>query len=309
MIAEGGKSELEDALQDAASEVMARAGERVRAARERKGIPRRILAQRSGVSARYLAQLESGEGNISIALLTRVAHALDHRLEWLISEDDPWGSDILRLVRLFQAADAQTQENVLRALSVDASEMQRAERICLVGLRGAGKSTLGQRASEALSMPFVELNKEIERSAGMAASEIMALYGPEGFRKLEADSLERVIASHDRVMLAVAGGIVAEPATYSRLLAGFHTIWIKASPEDHMLRVRAQGDERPMAGNPEAMLQLRGILRAREALYDRAHAQVDTSGKSVEAALDLLVAIIQTRGFARSVKTQRSITG
>lgn len=281
----------------AVAALMARVGERVRFARERKGIPRRVLSETSGVSPRYLAQLESGEGNISIGLLMRVAVALGHRIEWLVGEDDPWASDALRVADLFRAADARTQGAVLRALSDAPDDHARAQRLCLIGLRGAGKSTLGQRLGADLAVPFVELNREIENIGGMAVDEIMALYGQEGYRKLEADALDRVIATHDRMILAVAGGIVAEPSTYNRLLARFHTVWLKASAEEHMERVRAQGDERPMAGNPEAMAQLKTILRAREVLYERAHAQLDTAGAREEDSLAALRALVEAQGY------------
>lgn len=277
--------------------LIARVGERVRKARERKGIPRRVLSDRSGVSPRYLAQLEAGEGNISIGLLQRVAVALDHRIEWLIGEEDPWTSDALRVADLFRGATSATQQAVLSLLAPEAPETQRAGRVCLVGLRGAGKSTLGAMAGQVLGIPFLELNSEIESQSGMPVSELMALYGQEGYRQLEAQAINRIIATHDSLILAVAGGIVAEPETYTNVLAHFHTIWIKARPDEHMARVRAQGDERPMAGNPEAMEQLRSILTSREALYGRALAQLDTSGQTVEQSRDSLIAMIEERGF------------
>ncbi|MEP3278887.1 MAG: helix-turn-helix transcriptional regulator [Stappiaceae bacterium] len=276
----------------AVSQLLLQVGERVRRARERKGIPRRVLSEMSGVSPRYLAQLEGGEGNISIGLLKRVAVALDHRIDWLVGEEDPWTSDALRVAELFRIADRQTRDTVLRALNPEPAEEQRSRRICLIGLRGAGKSTLGRMTGEKLGIPFVELNREIEEHAGMPVSDIMAFYGQEGYRKLEADALDRIVATHDQMILAVAGGIVAEPTTYHKLLARFHTIWVKATPEEHMDRVRAQGDERPMAGNPEAMEQLRSILASRETLYNRAQAQLDTSGASVGSSLKLLLRLI-----------------
>ena len=150
-------------------------------------------------------------------------------------------------------------------------------------------------------MPFVELNREIEAHDGMPVAEIMALYGPDGFRAMEAAALERVIAAHDRLILAVGGGIVEEPATLASLLARFHTVWVKAAPQEHMDRVRAQGDERPMAGNPQAMTQLRAILASREPLYRRAEAQLDTSGRPRDVSARELVALIGARGFLGAV--------
>lgn len=272
-------------------------GERVRKARELKGLPRRVVSEISGVSPRYLAQLEAGEGNISIGLLKRVAIALDHRIEWLVSEEDPWTSDVLRAADLFRSASAATRARALEVLEPESPESLRASRICLIGLRGAGKSTLGAMAGQALRLPFVELNREIEDHAGMAVTEVMALYGPEGYRRLEAQAVDRIIATYDTMILAVAGGIVAEPETYKTLLAHFHTIWLKASPDEHMTRVRAQGDTRPMAGNPEAMDQLKSILQSRVALYQRAEAMLDTSGKPLQTSLEDLLSLIHERQF------------
>lgn len=274
-----------------------RVGERVRRARERKGIPRRVLSETSGVSPRYLAQLEAGEGNISIGLLQRVAVALDHRIEWLVGEEDPWTSEALQIADLFRASGADTQAAIRDILNPVPAESQRAQRLCLIGLRGAGKSTLGAEIAGQLGLPFVELNEEIEEQAGMPVDEVMALYGPEGYRKLEAQAVTRVIATHDSMVLAVAGGIVAEPSTYTQLLGHFHTIWLKTSPDEHMARVRAQGDERPMAGNPEAMEQLKSILTSRETLYAKAEAQLDTSGQSLDASVSSLLKLIDDRGF------------
>lgn len=286
-----------DGPEDAARALTLRVGERVRKARERKGIPRRVLSERSGVSPRYLALLEAGDGNISIALLQRIAEALDHRIEWLVGEDDPWTSDALRMADLFRSAPAEVRARVMDLLAPLPEAAARRHRIALIGLRGAGKSTLGAMAGAALGLPFVELNREIEDQAGMPVNEIIAFYGQEGYRRLEAQALGRIAATHESVMLAVAGGIVAEPDTFKALLAQFHTIWIKASPAEHMARVRAQGDMRPMSGNPEAMEQLRFILTSREALYEQARAKLDTSGRSVQQSCDDLVALIRAQGF------------
>ncbi len=281
----------------AVQQLILRVGDRVRKARERKGIPRRVLSERSGVSPRYLAQLEAGAGNISIGLLERVAIALDHRIEWFVGEEDPWTSEVVKMASQFQTADKATQQAVMALLSSSGPGLQKAQRICLLGLRGAGKSTLGQMTGETLGLPFLELNREIEDHSGMPVSEVMALYGQEGYRKLESQALQRVIATHDSVILAVAGGIVAEPMTYNALLSHFHTVWLKASPEEHMGRVQAQGDDRPMAGNPEAMEQLRALLSSREPLYDRADARLDTTGNTLQQSTQALVALIESEGF------------
>lgn len=271
--------------------------DRVRKVRDRKGMSRRVLSDASGVSQRYLAQLEAGDGNISIGLLLRVAIALDHRIEWLVGEDDPWESEILQASELFRVADRATRDAAIDILKSSGCNSMRAARLCLIGLRGAGKSTLGRKAAKSLDVPFLELNEMIESIGGMPVSEIMALYGPEGYRKLEVQALERVSVQYDRVLLAAAGGVVAEPSTFSRLLESYNTIWLKAAPDEHMARVRAQGDERPMAGNPEAMDQLKQILRSREALYARAQATLETSGRSEETSLGELVDLIERREF------------
>lgn len=286
-----------DEMEAAVERLISRVGERVRKARELRGLPRRVVSELSGVSPRYLAQLEAGEGNISIGLLKRVAVALDHRIEWLVGEDDPWTSEAMRVADLFSSSPADVRARVLELLTPEPPARMRGQRICLIGLRGAGKSTLGAALGARLGLPFIELNREIEEQSGMPVNEVMALYGQEGYRKLEAQAVSRITATHESLILAVAGGIVAEPDTYKSLLAQFHTVWLKASPEEHMGRVRAQGDTRPMAGNPEAMEQLKSILRSREALYERAEAQLDTSGQPIEATLDALEVLVRERGF------------
>lgn len=271
----------------------------MRVARARKGISRKALSELSGVSLRYLAQLEGGEGNISIALLKRVAEALDHRIEWLVGEDDPWNSDVTAAASLLRTATREQRIKVFEILDPQHASVKKARRIALIGLRGAGKSTLGRLSAAALGIPFVELNEEIEHISGMAVTELMALYGQDGYRRLERQAVERVAATHDVLMLAVAGGIVSEPDTFNCLLRHFHTVWLKARPEEHMDRVRAQGDTRPMAGIPAAMDELKAILTSREALYARSDAQINTSGRTVEASLEDLVGIIAEKEFLR----------
>lgn len=269
-----------------------RVGERVRKARERKGIARRVLSERSNVSERYLAQLETGEGNISIALLHRIADALDHRVEWLVGEDDPWDSETARIAELVRSASAEQRDQVLGILDCQSPMQMRQYRLCLIGLRGAGKSTLGAALGAATGIRFVELNHEIEAQSGMPVNEVLALYGQEGYRRLERQAIERMVEQSDRMILAAAGGVVSDPATFAYLLRHFHAVWLRAAPEEHMSRVRAQGDERPMAGNPKAMAELKSILTSREALYARAEATVNTSGKTVDESLDELKRVV-----------------
>lgn len=264
------------------SDFLAIVGDRVRAARARKGISRRTLAERSGVSQRYLAQLEGGDGNISITLLRRIADALDHRIEWLVGEDDSRNPEDILVASLFRRAGSERRRQALRILDPAGPAGLRAHRLALIGLRGAGKSTLGKMLAAETGVPFLELNQEIARMSGMPVNEIIALYGQEGYRSLEKQAIDRIVAEHDSIILAVAGGIVSESETFVRFLRHFHTIWLKASPEEHMARARAQGDLRPMAGNPAALDELKSILTSREALYAQAEISVDTSGKRLE---------------------------
>ena len=292
----------EAAANDAGGEGLAfllEVGDRVRAARARRSMSRRLLSEASGVSQRYLAQLEAGSGNISIVLLKRVADALGERIGDLMGETGAGNPDSEGVAALFRAASDDQRRKALEALtSVDAGSAQ-ARRVAFIGLRGAGKSTLGRLSAEALGAPFVELNAEIAKTSGMPVAEVMALYGQEGYRRLERQALEQIVAEYKSVVLAVAGGVVSEPETFDALLRHFHTIWLKAEPEEHMSRVRNQGDMRPMAGNPAAMDELRAILVSRQSLYARAEAEIDTSGKTVEESLADVLRTINEAGFLR----------
>lgn len=289
---------------DVADALIERLARRVRAARMALGLPRRAVSEMSGVSPRYLAQLEAGEGNISVLLLQRVAKALNVRIEDLLAEEAPMDADVERVACLYSTAPAAIQGRVRAMLAPENPVTLRAQRICLVGLRGAGKSTLGRLAAEKLKVPFVELNTEVEAEAGVPLAEVMSLYGQDGYRALEAQAVARVIERHDKLILAVAGGIVAETDTYAQVLERFHTIWIRTSPAEHMTRVRAQGDLRPMAGNPAAMDQLKAFLTARSPLYERALAQVHTSGKPVQTSVNDLLATIAKNRFLDSIGLQ-----
>jgi len=272
-------------------------GDRVRAARARKNISRKKLSEISGVSQRYLAQLETGAGNISIVLLRRVAEALDYKIEWLVGEEDPYASKLLSLISLYKQATVDQRNRAIEVLDPYHPKQMRANRIAFIGMRGAGKSTLGRLVADELAVPFLELNEEIEQASGMPVNEVMALYGQEGYRRLERQSLERIVATSETIILAVAGGIVAEPETFNYLQRHYHTIWLKADPDDHMSRVRGQGDERPMAGHPEAMDELRNILKSREALYKQAQVAIDTSSRTLTQAKEAVVQAITDKGF------------
>ena len=281
--------------------LISRLATRVRAARLDMGLPRRELSERSGVSPRYLAQLEAGEGNISVLLLHRVAMALNLNIEDLLSEAPPLQGDVKRVAQLYEQAPVSVQGRVRSMLAPANPATLRAQRICLMGLRGAGKSTLGRIAADKLKIPFVELNDEIEAEVGIPLGEVMALYGQDGYRAMEAEAIARIIARHDKLILAVAGGIVAETATYAQVLERFHTVWVRTSPAEHMARVRAQGDLRPMEGHPAAMDQLKAFLTTRTPLYERAMAQLDTSTKPVQTSVNELLAIIASNRFLDSI--------
>lgn len=267
-------------------------GARVHNERKAKKLSRRELSEQSGVSPRYIARLEAGEGNVSIGLLQRIAITLDKPIEWLVGSEDMLSEDIERLIVRYRHADAATRASVMRVLDPEQLREQQSQRLCLIGLRGAGKSTLGARLGKALDVPFIELNQEIERSAGMPVAEVIALYGEEGYRRLEADTLKSIIDTRERLVLAVAGGVVEDANTFAQVLGRFHTVWLKASPTEHMERVRAQGDMRPMAGNPKAMEQLREILITRESRYRQAEHHLDTSEKTIDVSLTELRSVI-----------------
>jgi XRE family aerobic/anaerobic benzoate catabolism transcriptional regulator len=264
-------------------------GNRVREARARRGMSRKALALSSAVSERYLAQVESGETNPSIMVLRHVAHALGVSLLELIEPQQ--GSAEYRLIAHFleQLSPARLEDAMLRLMRDFGSEdAARRRRIALVGLRGAGKSTLGRALAAELATPFVELNSAIEAEAGVSLNEIFMLYGQPGFRRLERRCLESFIAQHESAVITVGGGIVSEAETFNLLLMNCYTVWIKASPEEHMSRVVAQGDLRPMEGSAEAMEDMRRILVARESLYSKADFTLDTTGRTPEECLALL---------------------
>ena len=242
----------------AAADYLGRLGERVRAWRAAHAMTRKALALASGVSERYLAQLESGQGNISVLLLRKLAHAMQVPVEVLVRE---------------QGAAA------------------RSARIALLGLRGAGKSTLGAKLAQALHMPFIELDREVETEAGAPLGEVFSLYGQEAFRRFERKALARVLKQTPRAVIATGGSLVNDPDTYNLLLDHCTCVWLKATPEEHMQRVMAQGDMRPFKGSPAALEEIRRLLADRGRLYSRADAVLDTSGRTVRQNLAELRAL------------------
>jgi XRE family aerobic/anaerobic benzoate catabolism transcriptional regulator len=261
-------------------------GQRVRTMRALRGMSRKVLAKVSGISERYIAQLEAGRGNVSIVLLRRVSNAMGAHLEDLIpaAEPSPDWAVIRDLLRKASPSQVSQAKDILAGQNASTQRLKSFAGIALIGLRGAGKSTLGKLLAKKIGWNFVELNKEIEAQNGLSVAEIIALYGQEGFRRLEQAALTQLLARQELTVLATGGGIVSEPVTFDLILSSFYTIWLKAEPEEHMARVRKQGDLRPMADDRSAMAELRNILVSREPLYARASAVVDTAGLSVDAA-------------------------
>lgn len=263
-------------------------GRRVRAAREARALSRKQLAEYAEVSERYLAQLESGSGNASVLILRRLAGALRLPMTELMAEERSPERQVLD--RLLDSLPEPALSQALLRLQREfgAEEAVRRKRIALIGLRGAGKSTLGASLAKQLRRPFVELDREIELEAGMGLSEIFMLYGPQGYRGFERRCLERIIGTHNDIVLSVGGGVVSEAETFQLLLANSLTVWLRASPAEHMSRVMAQGDMRPMKGHAQAMEDLKNLLTSRELLYARADITISTSGQTVEKSLAAL---------------------
>jgi XRE family transcriptional regulator, aerobic/anaerobic benzoate catabolism transcriptional regulator len=298
-----------DDTSDPEASFLEQLGQRVRTMRALRGMSRKVLAKVSGISERYIAQLESGKGNVSIVLLRRVSNAMGAHLEDLIPAAEPspdWAviRDLLRKAQPGQIAQA---KDILAGQSASQPRLKSFAGIALIGLRGAGKSTLGKLLAKKIGWHFVELNKEIEAQNGLSVAEIIALYGQEGFRRLEQSALTQLLARKELTVLATGGGIVSEPVTFDLILSSFYTIWLKAEPEEHMARVRKQGDLRPMADDRSAMAELRNILTSREPLYARASAAVDTAGLAVDAAaarlLDAVSPVLQNEPKAFGLRS------
>jgi XRE family aerobic/anaerobic benzoate catabolism transcriptional regulator len=260
---------------------------------------RKILAVHSGVSERFLAQLEGGTGNASILILRQIARALDLPLDAMLSNGSGVPADLTHTVEFLARLDAgdlaKARELLVQKFGNKEDEGRR-ERIALIGLRGAGKSTVGRLLADKIEVPFFELDRRIEQASGLSLSMMFDMYGQSGFRRFERRCLDDLLNDQKRFVVATGGSLVSEPATYDRLLSSCHTIWLRATPQEHMSRVVAQGDMRPMAQNPEAMSDLERILAEREPLYGQADITIETSGKSVEQVLEACLA--QVRGFA-----------
>ncbi|MEQ1685020.1 MAG: helix-turn-helix transcriptional regulator [Burkholderiaceae bacterium] len=281
-------------------------GERTRALRARRGLTRKGLARAADVSERHLANVEMGVGNASVQFLRQLAQALNCSLAELVGDETASSPEWLMIREILRGRNdaelVQARSALASMFGEPASQAARRQRIALIGLRGAGKSTLGRALAEGWKVPFVELNRGIEALAGCTLSEIHSLYGPAAYRRYEKRALEDAIQRYPRAVIATPGGIVSDPATFNLLLAHCYTVWVRATPEEHMGRVLAQGDTRPMAGhtgNAEAMNDLRRILESRAAFYSKADAVFDTSEMSAEAALEALRELLRDTGAAR----------
>jgi XRE family aerobic/anaerobic benzoate catabolism transcriptional regulator len=264
-------------------------GERVRALRSRRGMTRKALSAAADVSERHLANLEYGVGNASVLVLLQVAQALKCSLAELLGDVTTRSPEWLMIRELLEKADEPTLRRVRETIGellgtggAHGRTSTRSSRIALVGLRGAGKSTLGRMLAEDLGFPFVELSRQIEQFAGCTISEIQALYGQNAYRRYERRALEEAIQIYPEAVIATPGGLVSDAATFNLLLAHCTTVWLQADAEDHMNRVAAQGDMRPMAGNKEAMEDLKTILAGRAAFYSKAEFRLDTSAQTLE---------------------------
>lgn len=260
----------------------------MRALRGRRGLTRDALAAASGVSKRHLANLEHGVGNASILVLAHVAQALHCPVAELLGDVTTQSSEWLLLRDLLAEKDEATLRQVRVAVTemlatggraTDGRARTRGNRVALIGLRGAGKSTLGKMLAEDLDFPFVEISREIESLAGCSVGEIQALYGQNAYRRYERRALEEAMQIYPEAVIATAGGMISDFSSFNLLLTHCTTVWLRAEPEDHMKRVLAQGDTRPMAASREAMADLRGILAGREAFYAKADLRVDTSAQ------------------------------
>ena len=266
-------------------------GDRIRGERARRGMSRKLLARHANISERYVTQLESGKGNVSILLLHQIANALGLPLSRLLEDESPSAEmTLLRqfLKRLTPAQLGEAYASLAAWFAAD-SAATRAHRIALIGLRGAGKTTIGKRLAAEAEVPFFELDREIEQRSGLSIAHILELSGQPAFRRYEMQALQGLLVSHPQFVVATGGSIVAEPATYELLLRSCFTVWVRTTPEEHIARVIAQGDVRPMAGSEQAIDDLRRILQEREPLYARADVTIDTTGETADETVARLM--------------------
>ena len=286
------REEFATASSEAKNPFLVALGERVRNLRARRGMTRKAVALAAGVSERHLANLEYGVGNASILVLVQVAGALQCTLAELTGDISTSSPEWLLIRELLEHSDEATLYRARVAigelLGTGGTNSVPSHRIALVGLRGAGKSTLGQMLADDLDVPFIELSREIEKFAGCSIAEIQALYGMNAYRRYERRALEEAIQIHQEAVFAIPGGLVSDAATFNQLLQHCTTVWLRAEPENHMQRVAAQGDLRPMAASREAMDDLRRILAGRAAFYSKADLKIDTSAQALQPTFDAL---------------------
>ena len=275
-------------------------GERVRALRSRRGMTRKALAAATDVSERHLANLEYGVGNASILVLLQVTRALHCTFAELLGDVTTQSPEWLLLRELLNNRDEATLRRVRLAVgellgtgAETGGGRVRSSRIALIGLRGAGKSTLGRMLAEDLDFPFVELTREIEKMAGCSTAEILGLYGQNAYRRYERRALEEAVQIYPEAVFATAGGMVSDLVSFNLLLRHCTSVWLQADPEDHMSRVAAQGDMRPMTASVEAMEDLKSILAGRAAFYSKADLRVDTSGQPLLDTFQILRAEVR----------------
>lgn len=285
-----------EASQDSKDPFLVALGERVRQLRGRRGMTRKATAEAAAISERHLANLEYGIGNASILVLLQVSKALQCSLAELIGDVTTSSPEWLMIRELLEGRDEATMFRVRSAIgeligTTTTPHANQAQRIALIGLRGAGKSTLGKMLAQELGFAFVELSAEIEKFAGCTVAEIQALYGQNAYRRYERRALEETIQIYPEVVIATPGGLVSDASSFNELLTHCTTIWLKANPEDHMKRVMAQGDNRPMAASKEAMADLKSILSAREAFYAKANFTVDTSQQALNETFLMLLEV------------------
>lgn len=284
----------DDAADPGVSLRLASLARQVRTLRAQRGMTRKQLAAQSGVSLPYLARVEAGTGNVSLAVMHKLAQALNVGVEALLAERTVYDGDLLILVEFLRQQSPEVLSRLRRQIVVPSAADIRhtGQRIALIGLRGAGKSTLGPELARAIGAPFIELDKEVEREAGIAIGEVITLYGQAAMRRIERQCIERIIAEHDHVVLATGGGIVSEAPTYERVLRAFRTVWLRARPEVHFQRVMQQNDARiaTEALRNEALDHIHRMLDARESLYRLADITLDTSDITPDAALTSLKA-------------------
>lgn len=272
-------------------------GDRVRAIRSRRGMTRKATAASADVSERHLANLEYGEGNVSILVLLQVANALQCSLAELVGDTTTSSPEWLMIRELLEQRDEATLHRVRAAigemLGTGGDNTAHSHRVALVGLRGAGKSTLGKMLADALDYPFIELSREIEKFAGCSVSEIQSLYGQNAYRRYERRALEEAIQIYPEAVIATPGGLVSDPATFNQLLAHCTTVWLEADPQDHLKRVTAQGDLRPMAASKEALEDLKVILAGRAAFYSKSQFRINTSARPLDQTFASLLGLVQ----------------